>query len=463
MNKKEVKNTMPYSLEAEQSLLGCIFFDNEIIADVLGLSEDDFYLEPHQLIFAAIKRVFAAHKPIDIVTVSDSLESAAALAKVGGISYLTEVIQVMPSAANYKFYYEIVRRDSTCRRLARSAREILDYACSGGHTEIDAIRFAEDKIYSVSKRNDSSIMKNVSEILPNILEEYQCRQEDKSATRGVMTGINRLDRLTNGLQKSNLIVLAARPGIGKTSLAMNIVEHAALSGSVCAVFSLEMSELEITKRLIASISEVSQSKSNSGDMTVDEWRRIIAATARLENSVIEIDDSSLVTPAEIFSKCRRIKAKHGGRLDLVMIDYIQLMHSSDKGDAENRNTEVASITRDLKIMAKELDVPVLALSQLRRRSATEKQTEPQLSDLRESGAIEQDADMVMFINRPDMNATDEDVQKEGIVRGMAYLTVSKNRHGGLDKIPLRFKGDITKFVNPEFNDETASRAEHLKH
>ncbi len=462
MSKKEAKNTMPYSLEAEQALLGCMFIDNEIIADVLGLSAEDFYVESHQYILAAIKRVFAAHKPVDIVTITDSMEGVAELEKVGGIGYITELIQTVPSAANYKYYYDIVKRDSTCRRLARSAREISEYACSG-RPEADAIRFAEDKIYSVSKRNDSSVMKNVSEILPNILEEYQLRAENKGATHGVMTGINRLDRLTNGLRKSNLIVLAARPGVGKTTLAMNIVEHAALNGNVCAVFSLEMSEIELTKRLIASVAEVSQSKTETGTADKKDWLRIAKAVQRLENSVIEIDDSSLVTPAEIFSKCRRIKSKNGGRLDLVMIDYIQLMHSSDKREAENRNIEVASITRDLKIMAKELGVPVLALSQLRRRSSTEKQTEPQLSDLRESGAIEQDADMVMFINRPDMNATEEDVQKDGIVRGMAYLTVSKNRHGGLDKIPLRFKGDITKFVNPEFNDETASRAENSKH
>lgn len=462
MSKKEVKSTMPYNLEAEQSLLGCMLIDNEIIADVLGLSEEDFYVESHQHVLAAVKRVVAAHKPVDIVTVTDSLEGVAMLEKIGGIGYITELIQTVPSAANYKYYFEIVRRDSTCRRLARSAREISDYACSV-HTEADAIRFAEDKIYSVSKSNDSSVMKNVSEILPNILEEYQLRTENRGTTHGVMTGINRLDRLTNGLQKSNLIVLAARPGVGKTTLAMNIVEHAALNGNVCAVFSLEMSEIELTKRLIASMAEVSQSKTETGTADEKDWLRIVKAAQRLENSVIEIDDSSLVTPAEIFSKCRRIKSKYGGRLDLVMIDYIQLMHGSDKREAENRNVEVASITRDLKIMAKELGAPVLALSQLRRRSSTEKQTEPQLSDLRESGAIEQDADMVMFINRPDMNATDEDVQKEGIVRGMAYLTVSKNRHGGLDKIPLRFKGEITKFVNPEFSDETADRAENSKH
>ncbi|MDE5722184.1 MAG: replicative DNA helicase [Clostridia bacterium] len=449
---------MPYSPEAEQALLGCMLLDNEVLCDVIGLiSDDDFYVESHRYILTAIKQVYASHKPVDIVTVTGSLESTCTLDKAGGISYLAETVQCVPSTANYKYYYDIVRRDSTCRRLARSARDIAEYACSG-HDEADTMRFAEDKIYSVSKRSDTSAASSVGEVLSDVLEKLQKLTEDKNAYRGVMTGINRLDRLTNGLQKTNLIVLAARPGIGKTSLAMNIVEHVAESGNVCAVFSLEMSKLQLTERLVASSAGVSQSKAAAGGLSIEDWRRIVAATTRLEKHEIIIDDSSLVTPAEIFSKCRRIKAKHGGRLDLIMIDYIQLMRCSDRRGVENRVQEVASITRDLKIMAKELDVPVLALSQLRRRQNGEP-TEPQLSDLRESGAIEQDADIVMFINRPDMYATDAELQKNNIVKGTAYLTVAKNRHGGLDKIPLWFKSEITKFVNPEFDETIEERAE----
>lgn len=458
---ENIKQKMPYSLEAEQAILGCMILDNEIIPDILGtLTEDDFYVESHRYILSAIKRVFAGRKPVDLVTLYDNLDSTRTSAAAGGISYVTEISQAVPSAANYKHYYDIVKRDGTCRRLARSAQDIAEYACAG-HEEADAIRYAEDKIYSVSKRNDTSTIKNVSEVLSNVLEEYQNRAENKNFNQGVKTGINRLDRLTNGLQKANLIVLAARTGIGKTTLAMNIVEHAAFNGKVCAVFALEMSETELTKRLIASVSGVSQNKADSGTMSVQEWQRIDAAAMELEKSEIIIDDSSLVTPAEIFSKCRRIKAKHGGRLDLVMIDYIQLMHSSEKREAENRNIKVAAITRDLKIMAKELEVPVLALSQLKRRQNGEP-TEPQLSDLRESEAIKQDADMVMFINRPDVNATDEEIQKKQIVRDAAYLTVAKNRHGGTDKIPLKFKGEITKFVNPEYDEAMEERAAHMK-
>ncbi len=244
--------------------------------------------------------------------------------------------------------------------------------------------------------------------------------------------------------------------MGKTSLAMNIVEHAALNeGLVCAVFSLEMSETEILTRLLCSAAGVSMAAALSGKLENSDWKKIAKAQEKLRKSRINIDDSSLVTPAEILSKCRRIKSRNGGRLDLIMIDYIQLMDSGKRaGGDENRTQVVASITRDLKIMAKELDVPVLALSQLRRIQTGE----PQLSDLRESGAIEQDADMVMFINRPDVGASEEDMAKKKIVKGMAYLNIAKNRHGGLERIPLRFKGELTKFVNPEFNEDMEARA-----
>lgn len=452
------KNIMPYSLEAEQSLLGCMLIDNEILPEILNtLTENDFYVEAHQDIIRAIKHVYAERKPVDIVTLADSLESACAIEKSGGISYITDLTLILPSTANYKAYYDIVKRDSINRQMIRASREIADFATKG-HDADETVRFAEEKVYGIAVNGDSSAFKDVSDgsSLDRVLEKFQKLSEDKNAYRGVATGINRLDRLTNGLQKTNLIVLAARPGMGKTSLAMNTVEHAAVdNGKVCAVFSLEMSEDEITQRLLCSTAGVSLSAALSGNLGVEEWKRIIKADNRIRQSKIIIDDSSLVTPAEIRSKCRRIKAKNGGKLDLVMIDYIQLMTSGRRrsGD-ENRTQEVASITRDLKIMAKELDVPVLALSQLRRMSG-----EPQLSDLRESGAIEQDADIVMFIYRPDVNATDEEIQKKQIVKGMAYLNVAKNRNGSLEKIPLRFKGEITKFVNPEPNEDFETRAE----
>ena len=445
-------NIMPNNLDAEQALLGCMIIDNEILAEVLEqLDKNDFYQESHQYILSAIKMVFAERKPVDIVTLCDRLDSDGNLEKAGGISYVSELAQITPSAANFKYYLEIVKRDSTNRSLIRAARDIAEFSKTSDDS-LKSVQFAEERIYNVSRTNDTSTVKDIREGsgINAVLDKFEKLAKDKDAFRGIPTGFTRLDRLTNGLQKSDLIVIAARPGMGKTSLSMNIVEHAALyNDAVCVVFSLEMPEVQIIQRLLCSAANVSMSAALSGKLNTNDWKKIFKASDKLRQSKIHIDDSSRVTPAEILSKCRRIKSKNNGKLDLVMIDYIQLMSSGKKGGDQNRTQEVAEITRELKIMAKELDVPVIALSQLRRIQSGE----PQLSDLRESGAIEQDADIVMFINRPDVNATDEDIEKKHIVKGMADLIVAKHRNGGLDRIKLRFKGELTKFVNPEPNEE----------
>ncbi len=451
-------NAMPNNLDAEQALLGCMLIDNEILSDVLaGLDKNDFYQESHQYIISAIKMIFESRKPLDIVTLSDKLESEGNLEKAGGISYITELAQTTLSAANYKFYLDIVKRDSVNRSLIRAARDISEYSKKSDDA-LTSIRFAEDKIYTISRVQDSSSVKDIRESdgIDKVLAKFQKLSEDRDAYRGIPTGFTLLDRITNGLQKSDLIVIAARPGMGKTSLAMNIVENAAVNNDcVCAVFSLEMPEVQIIQRLLCGTAGVSMADALAGKLGPDDWKRLAKGSERLRNSKINIDDSSRVTPAEILSKCRRIKAKNGGRLDLVMIDYIQLMSSGKRYGDENRTQEVASITRDLKIMAKELDVPVIALSQLRRIQSAE----PQLSDLRESGAIEQDADIVMFINRPDVNATPEEIEKKHIVKGMAELIIAKHRNGSLGRIKLRFRGELTKFVNPELSEEMEERAQ----
>lgn len=454
-------NVMPNNLDAEQALLGCMLIDNEILAEVLEqLDKNDFYQESHQFILSAMKIVFAERKPVDMVTLCDRLESDGNLEKAGGISYVSELVQITPSAANFKYYLDIVKRDSVNRSLIRAAREIAEFSKSSDDS-VKSIQYAEERIYNVSRTNDTSTVKDIREGsgISAVLEKFEKLAKDKDAFKGVSTGFIRLDKLTNGLQKSDLIVIAARPGMGKTSLSMNIIENAALgSDAVCAVFSLEMPEVQIIQRLICSAANVSMSSALSGKLSPNDWKKIVKASEKLKQSRINIDDSSRVTPAEILSKCRRIKSKNNGRLDLVMIDYIQLMSSGEKGGEQNRTQEVATITRELKIMAKELDVPVIALSQLRRIQSGE----PQLSDLRESGAIEQDADIVMFINRPDVNATDEDMAKKHIVKGMADLIVAKHRNGGLDRIKLRFKGELTKFVNPEPDEEMQPPPEEMR-
>lgn len=444
-------NVLPNNLDAEQALLGCMLIDNQILSDVLEkLSEDDFYQESHRYILSAMKLVYLEHKPLDLVTLADRLEIEGNLEKSGGLSYLTELTQVTPSSANYNHYFDIVRRDSVNRKLIRASREIIKYAQSSDDN-LKSVQYAEELVYDISKTNDSSSVKDIRESdgIDLVIQKFQLLGDNKDAFRGVQTGLIRLDRLTNGLQKSDLIVIAARPGMGKTSLAMNIVENAALNNDkVCAVFSLEMPEVQIIQRLLCGFAGVSMSDALSGKLGNNDWKKLTKASEKLRKSKIYIDDSSRVTPAEILSKCRRIKAKNNGQLDLIMIDYIQLMSSGKKNAEQNRTQEVADITRELKIMAKELDVPVIALSQLRRMQSKE----PQLSDLRESGAIEQDADIVMFINRPDVGATEEELKKGNIEKGIAHLIIAKHRNGGLDRIKLRFKGELTKFVNPEPGD-----------
>lgn len=437
-------NVLPNNLEAEQSLLGCILIDNDVLSDVVDkLSADDFYQESHRLIMSAILKVFNQRKPTDLVTLTDCLEKDGNLEKVGGIEYITRLMEI-PSAANYKSYFEIVKRDSVNRELIRASRRIIENSMASDDG-MQSVQYAEKLVYDISKKGDSSTMDDIREssMVNDVIDRFETIASNKDALRGIPTGFPFLNKITNGFQRSDLIVIAARPGSGKTSLAMNIVEAAAFQGNVCAVFSLEMPKIQIVQRLLCASAKVSMSDALSGKLTPTDWKALIKTGEELKKLSIIIDDSSRVTPAEILSKCRRIKSKNGGRLDLVMIDYIQLMSSGSKQD-ENRTREIAHITGDLKIMAKELDVPVIALSQLRRMVG-----EPQLSDLRESGAIEQDADMVIFINRPDMTATPEEIEKKKIIRGMADLIVAKHRNGETGRTQLRFKGEYTKFVTPD--------------
>lgn len=440
-------NTMPYNRDAEMALLGCLLIDTEIASELVEkLSEEDFYQEAHQYIIRAMHRVFANRKPVDLVTVSDELESETALEKAGGIAYLTELTEITPSAANYKSYYDIVSRDSVNRKLIRGARKIIENSMSSADGQ-KSLAYAEKTVFDISKQTENSALLGMNEggIVESVLEKFEKLQSDPDSFKGVPTGYKKLDRMTHGLQPGALIVLAARPGMGKTSLAMNFVENASLrAGKTSAVFSLEMPRSEITQRLMCSYANVSMQKALDGQLTAKEWKKLMLASDQLKKSKIYIDDSSRVTPQEILSKCRRLKTTTGA-LDVIMIDYIQLMSGGDSkiAGAENRQQEIASITRDLKIMAKELGVPVIALSQLRRIQSKE----PQLSDLRESGAIEQDADIVMFISRPEAIATKEELESGSVVKGAAELILAKHRGGEQGRVSLKFIGECTKFVD----------------
>lgn len=441
-------NQMPHNLEAESAILGCIIIDGDIQSELLEtLKDEDFYQESNRLVFDAMRKVYGGRKPVDIVTLTDMLEREGTLERAGGLQRITELAEITPSAANYKQYFEIVRRDAIRRSLIRAAKGIIEVSTQGTEAR-EAISYAEKQVYDISKQEDGSQLSGLADgtVIRQVLGKFEDIQSDPNAFRGLPTGFKHLDRITNGLQKSDLIVVAARPGMGKTSLSMNIVENVCLNnGKTAAVFSLEMPRSQIVQRLLCAHANVSMEKALSGQLNQKEWRNLMVASDKLQRSKVFIDDSSRVTPAEILSKCRRLAAAEGG-LDLIMIDYIQLMGGvggKGGGSFENRQQEIASITRDLKIMAKELDVPVIALSQLRRIQTKE----PQLSDLRESGAIEQDADIVMFINRPDVTATAEELAKHTIVKGSAELILAKHRNGSLGRVQLRFLGELTKFVD----------------
>ncbi len=458
-------NQMPHNMDAEKALLGCVLLDEGIQSDLLErLREEDLYDEGHRLVLAAMKAVYAGKKTVDLVTLTDELEREGKLERAGGIQAITELSALIPSAANYKQYLEIVRRDSVNRFLIRAAKDIIENSMNSPE-ERDAIGYAEGLVYDISKREDSGNLESLADgdVIEEVIGKLEMIQNDPSSCRGLETGFRHLDRITNGLQKSDLIVIAARPGMGKTSLAMNIVENACLrKGKIAAVFSLEMPRVQIVQRLLCAYAGVSMSNALSGKLNGKDWKNLMRASDQLRKSKLFIDDSSRVTPAEILSKCRRLSTAEGG-LDLIMIDYIQLMGGEDKGrnsrnSPENRQQEIANITRDLKIMAKELNVPVIALSQLRRIQTKE----AQLSDLRESGAIEQDADIVMFINRPDVGATPEELAKGNIVKGAAELVIAKHRNGETGRIQLRFLGEQTKFVDVEAQGQPLEAPEYRK-
>ena len=314
-----------------------------------------------------------------------------------------------------------------------------------GTDAADSIAFAEKQVFDISRTMDTSTLIDMREddSYDQVLNKFEVISTDKNALRGVNTGFTKLDKMTNGLQKSDFIVLAARPGVGKTTIGMNIIEHAALCDNrVCAVFSLEMPRIQLAQRLLCSYARVSMSKALSGELTQSDWKKLWKASADLKKAKIYIDDSSKITPAEILSKCRRLKSRKEG-LDIIMIDYIQLMGSGERRAEENRQQEISSITRNLKIMAKELNVPVICLSQLSRANEKRDDKRPMLSDLRESGAIEQDADIVLFLYRDDYY--NEDSEK----RNIAECIVAKNRHGETGKVELRWMPEYTTFATLE--------------
>ena len=406
-------------------------------------------------------KIINKNRPIDIVTLSDEMEKSATLEKAGGIEYITDLARITPSAANYEHYLNIVKRDSTLRRLIRSAEEIIK-DCKNSIDYNRSVSFAEKSIYDISEELDNTTLTNINVSFNSILDKFENIQKDKNYLQGLKTGFTGLDNLTNGFKPGNLIILAARPSIGKSTLAMNIVENVALrENAVCAVFALEMTNAELAQRVLCSVSSVSNQDALKGKLGDEEWRKLWDAKKILDPTNIFVDDTSMTTCPEILSKCRRLKSRLG-RLDLIVVDHIQLMNAVKSSDS--RQQEVSEISRGLKMIAKELDVPVLALSQLSRLVTGRKGQKPVLSDLRESGAIEQDADIVMFIHRPDKAAEEKEIEQGKVKKNVAEIILAKNRAGACESFELIFQGEKSKFINPppgfaEYIDIPPTKAE----
>ena len=439
---------LPNNFEAEQAVLGCALIDSEAALTVISkLEEIDFYNETHRSIFSVIKKLFQNSVSIDFVTVSDELEKQNLISAVGGMAYISSLSNIVPSAASANHYIDIVKRDSVLRQVILACGKTIEKAYDKGSDE-SIIGQAEKAIYEIAEKGQSGALEKLNISVEKVINRFEDIHKDNTILRGLKTGFYQLDKATNGLQKTDLIILAARPGVGKTSLAMNIVSNAAINyGAKCAVFSLEMGREQLAQRMLCSVANVSMAKALRGELDEHDWIKIWKADKKLKEADIYVDDNAMNTPSQVLSKCRKLKREKG--LDLVVIDYLGLMKSDSKSD--NRQNEVADISRQLKILAKEIEVPVLSLCQLNRSVESRdtkdgKPAKPMLSDLRDSGSIEQDADMVWFIHR-DMTAKEINEDKTG--NYTAELIIAKFRNGQPGSVFLGWDGARTSFVNLE--------------
>ena len=435
-----LSRAMPHSPEAEQAVLGSMLIDADCIKDVMDkLQPQDFYLQQNREIFETIYSMFIYSRPIDGVTVAREMEKNGVY-RDDTRAYLLQLMEVTPTSANVMEYAGIIRDKALLRSMARAAGDIAAMVQEGVGTAGDLLSAAEQKIYAIRQGRGSQEMATVGAVLNDVMEQL-AKLTAGSEPPGLSTGLSAVDRKINGLNKSDLLLLAARPGMGKTSMALNVALSAAkASGKTVAIFSLEMSKEQLVTRLLANEGLIENTRLATGNLRESDWEKIAQAASVLNQTNIRIDDNPLLTVADMNAKCRRLE-----NLGLVVIDYLQLMTSAGgKGySGENRQQAVADISRMLKIMAKELQVPVLCLSQLSRANEKREDKRPMLSDLRESGAIEQDADIVMFLYRDDYY--NEDSEK----RNIAECIVAKNRHGETGKVELRWMPDYTAFSTLE--------------
>ena len=433
----------PQSIDAEQSVLGGLLLDNQrwdAIAD--RISVEDFYRREHRLIFSAISALCQENSPADVITVSERLEQTGDLDSAGGLAYLGSLANNTPSAANVPAYADIVRERSILRQLLQATNEIGDVAYNpDGRSAIEVLDFAEKKVFDISENRARRRggYEPIASLLTKTVDRIDQLYRTQGTVTGVATGFTDLDDKTSGLQKSDLVIIAGRPSMGKTTFAMNIAENAAVGHKIpVAIFSMEMPGTQLAMRMMASLGRINSHRVRTGKLDDEDWPRLTSAVSLLNDAPIFIDDTPALTPMELRARARRIKREHD--LGLIIVDYLQLMQAGESG-SENRATEISAITRALKGLAKELDVPLIAMSQLNRSLEQRTDKRPVMSDLRESGAIEQDADVILFIYR------DEVYNEDSPSKGTAEIIIGKQRNGPIGKVTLTFLGEYTKFEN----------------
>ena len=431
----------PQSIEAEESIISAILIDNNTLIDILEvLSADDFYKTAHKLIFSAVEALYAKSEPVDLVTLSNMLRENDQLEKIGGAAYLARLVDAVPMAVNAHHYARIIHDKAILRRLIEESNNIAN-RCFEDRGDVDSvIELAQSSIFSLSEGKNRPAFSPISKIIETNIDQLEERQGNRALVTGITTGFAKLDNLTSGLQNSDLIILAARPAMGKTAFALNLARNAAIEGGVpVAVFSLEMSKEQLSMRMLCAEARVDSSRIRSGFLNQDDWNRITDAAGRLTDAPIYIDDAPDISTTSIRTKSMRMKLDKG--LGMIIIDYLQLMRGSI--NTERRDLEISEISRSLKILAKELNIPVIALSQLNRKLEERSDKRPQLSDLRESGALEQDADLVAFIYRDEVYNRDENNPN----RGTAEIILAKQRNGPTGVAPLAFLAAYTRFEN----------------
>ena len=464
MAKKSIDNTsyahlQPQALEVERAVLGALMNDRDAYAVVCEiLSPESFYEQRNQLIYSAIRDLSLAEKPVDVLTVTDELERQGCLDKVGGAIYIADLSNKVASSANIEYHARIIAHKFLARQLISFASEIETKAFDGSMDIDDLMQEAEGSLFELSRRNMKKDYTQIDPVISNAVEVIQKAAANKDGLTGVPTGYHKLDNITSGWQASDLVIIAGRPAMGKTSFALSMAKNIAADYKVpMAFFSLEMSNVQLVNRLISNCCEIQGSKILNGQLKPDEWERLDKRLNNLIGSPLYVDDTPGLSVFELRTKARRLVRDHG--VKIIMIDYLQLMNANGMRFS-SRQEEVSTISRSLKQIAKELDIPILALSQLNRGVESREGLEgkrPQLSDLRESGAIEQDADMVLFVHRPEYYHIYQDENGRDL-HGMAQIIIAKHRKGATGDVLLNFRGEFTRFENPEDTNSKLNNA-----